>query len=749
MKKEWHLGENIFWVSLVTLAFETVLFRIFTFLFGYHFVSLLVALALLGYGMSGILSTRIPIWMKKNALWISGMFLVLFFLSVSFLPLDSYGIFLNPLSFLSLVLILLLTLVPFLIHGVVQIFSFECFPRFFSVFYGLNLLGSATGVGVGLLGLTFWEESRVLLLLALFSALDKTSLRWRIALTVVIALLFISPLTMYISPYAPSRTLLEVPDNERLQIYRSPVETMEVFSTPSSRVGWGLSLFFGDTPPSCFTLVFDHHNTEVFPREFPDSFLEALLLALPFRIERPQRVLVVEGKSGQEVYLAHHFQSEEIELVTSSFLFRSFLQDFIPSFPGKVLVTSPRKYIRKRQNSYDLITIRAPVGRASIFAGSFSFQEDFLFTCEGIAALLSALKERGILLLPIFLQNPPSLLPKLVRLLATVMGNENCLQSLMVLKNFDSALLIVKKGGWGEGDVLLWREEAKKWHFDFIYFLGGEEKDFEQVFRTGGRYFHALQEALQQNSTDNFFDLRPAKDHRPYFGNFFRFTQLREARYNLGKRWLPFGGAGFFLFLVVFALVTFLSSIGLLLPLRKVTLSANFSYRWLFLAGSICTGIGFMFLEISLFVRLHLLVGVPMYTFSLLLVALLLGSGWGSIKIKKGFSRNQIKSFAFFHLSLLGGYFLLLKFFGCSPFLLLPLFPLAYYTGMPFPILSELARRLKPGFFPILFAYNGFFSVISSLLVHLILVLFGMEFAFLLTFLSYLLFWFIALSFPE
>ncbi|MGQ9747697.1 MAG: hypothetical protein ACUVQZ_08060, partial [Candidatus Caldatribacteriaceae bacterium] len=377
-------------------------------------------------------------------------------------------------------------------------------------------------------------------------------------LMVVIVLLFTSLLTMYISPYAPSRALLEIHDNELIKTYRSPVETMEVFSTPSSRLGWGLSLLFGDIPPSCFTLVFDHHNIEVFPREFPDPFLEALLLALPFRIEHPQKVLVIEGKSGQEVYLAHHFQSEEIELVTSSFLFRSFLQDFIPHFPGKVLVASPRRYVGKRQNSYDLITVRVPVGRASVFAGSFSFQEDFIFTCEGITMFFSALKERGMLLLPIFLQNPPSLLPKLVRLLATVMGSENCLQSLMVLKNFDYALLVVKKGGWEEDDILFWREEAKRWHFDFIYFPGGEEKDFEQVFRTGGRYFRALQEALQQNPTDNFFDLRPARDNRPYFGNFFRFIQLREAWYNLGKRWLPFGGAGFFLFLVVFSLVILL-----------------------------------------------------------------------------------------------------------------------------------------------------------------------------------------------
>ncbi|MGQ9474379.1 MAG: hypothetical protein ACUVRN_10095 [Candidatus Caldatribacteriaceae bacterium] len=197
----------------------------------------------------------------------------------------------------------------------------------------------------------------------------------------------------------------------------------------------------------------------VVPREFPDPFLEALLLALPFRIEHPQKVLVIEGKSGQEVYLAHHFQSEEIELVTSSFLFRSFLQDFIPHFPGKVLVASPRRYVGKRQNSYDLITVRVPVGRASVFAGSFSFQEDFIFTCEGIIMFFSALKERGMLLLPIFLQNPPSLLPKLVRLLATVMGSENCLQSLMVLKNFEYALLVVKKGG---GKKMIYSSGEKK-----------------------------------------------------------------------------------------------------------------------------------------------------------------------------------------------------------------------------------------------------------------------------------------------
>lgn len=744
MGKERSLLGNLFLISVVTLAFETVVFRIFAFLFGYHFVSLLLALALLGYGVAGSVGMRIPLSFKENLPGALGCSLIFFFLGLCLLPLDPYGLFLRPFSLLALGGMLLFTLLPFFWHGLVQVVAFERFPRHFSRFYGFNLLGSAVGVGVGLGGLWFLEESRVILLLALIGVLGRMRMVWRVAFAGFLLLIFFSPLQMYRSPYSPSLLLREIPENTLLKTYRNPVETMEVFSTPSSRVGWGLSVRFAGVPPSSFTLVFDHHFSETFPTEHPEPFLEALLLALPFRVARPERVLLLEGKGGLEGHLAHHFGASTVELVTSSFLFAAFLRDFVPDFPAQVVVATPRRYLQKRENTYDGIVVQVPVGRASVFPGSFSFAENFLLTREGVEALFLALKEEGMLVFPIFLQNPPSLLPKLVTLLATVVELDS---RLVVVKNLDCAFVVVRKKAWESATLNAFKEEVNRWHFDFIYFPGGKEEDFETVFQTGKRYYRALKEALEGEAENTFFDLRPPRDHRPYFGNFFRFSQLPETWRNLGKRWLPFGGAGFLLFIAVFVLVLCFSVLGILLPVRGLVKEA-IAFRRKILLGGICTGVGFMFVEMALFVRLSLVVGLPLYTFSLLLLLLLCGSGWGSMQVGRGLSRERVKTYAFLHLATMGGYFLLLRFFGSESFLLLPLLPLAYWSGMPFPLLSQFVRRKAPALFPALFAYNGFFSVISSLLAHLLLLFWGAELVFSLTFLVYLTFWVILLALP-
>ncbi|MGC8778143.1 MAG: hypothetical protein ACP5Q4_05645, partial [Candidatus Caldatribacteriaceae bacterium] len=696
MSEEQHLGISLFLASVVTLAFETVVFRVFTFLFGYHFVSFLLSLALLGYGMSGSLAGKVPLVVKKLSPFLLGWSFIVFFLGLGLFPFDPYEVLLRPSSLLILGFMLLMALSPFFLHGLIQIFSFERFPQFFSRFYGLNLWGSAVGVGVGLLSLTRFEETRALLLLALVGISGRVRMVWRVILLAVVIALFFSPLKMSLSPYSPSRLLREIPENELLRTYHTPLETLEVFSTPSSRVGWGLSVRFEGVPPSSFTLVFDHHALETFPREPSVPFLEALLLALPFRIGHPEKVLVVEGKGGMEVYLAHHCKSQRVDLVTSSFLFATFLRDFVPAFPAQVMVTSPRRYLQRKKEFYDCITVQVPVGRASVLPGSFSFVEDFLFTREGIRALFSALRDGGVLVFSLFLQNPPSLLPKLTKLLASALGSEALLSRLAVVKNLDFALFLLKRDPWERDTIAAFQEEVKRWCFDVIYYPGGEEGEFEQVFQTGQRYYRALREALREGDFQSPFDLRPPRDHRPYFRNFFRFGQLGETWRHLGKRWLPFGGAGFLLFVAIFALVVCFSAVALLLPLQGLGRRGTSSRRRAFLLSALSTGVGFMFLEMTLFARLSLVVDLPLYTFSLLLVVLLLGSGWGSLRVQRGFPEGALRRYAFFHLVAMGGYFVFLELFGNELFLLLPLLPLAYASGMPFPLLSERVRREEP-----------------------------------------------------
>jgi hypothetical protein len=123
-----------------------------------------------------------------------------------------------------------------------------------------------------------------------------------------------------------------------------------------------------------------------------------------------------------------------------------------------------------------MVVLRIPVGRATVFPGSFSLEEDFLLTVEGIKSLFQVLDTQGIVVFSFFLQNPPSVLPKLVLLLREVLGEEELRKRLLVVKSLDFALLLVKKIPWTQNDLESVFSLVRKYAFDFVYGPWGREK---------------------------------------------------------------------------------------------------------------------------------------------------------------------------------------------------------------------------------------------------------------------------------
>jgi hypothetical protein len=109
----------------------------------------------------------------------------------------------------------------------------------------------------------------------------------------------------------------------------------------------------------------------------------------------------------------------------------------------------------------------------------------------------------------------------------------------------------------------------------------------------------------------------------------------------LGKTWQPFGGAGYFVLIVllVFAIVS--ASVLIVLPLAvrgvwRVECGVKGASRFTFHASRTLVyfawlGFGFLFIEIPLVQRLILFVGKPVYALAVVLFGLLLFSGLGSV----------------------------------------------------------------------------------------------------------------------
>ena len=739
------LAQRVFLVAFVCLAGEMVLFRLFAFLFGHHFVSLPVALATLGYGASGTLSPLISERFRRFVFPLFGLSLLASIAAFLFLPLDVYQFFVRPLQWVYLGGLLFVAFFPFFFHGLLQITAFELFPEFFPSLYALNFVGSALGVGGAFLLLLVLDELRALFALLVLLIFAGNQGKKRLFALCFLPFLFL-PLQPFLSPYAPSRAIAALPDTHLLGVYRNPAEYLEMFVSPHARSGLGLSPLFQGLPPESFILIYDHVTTAYFPQKVDSAFLEHLLVSLPFRAFRPDRVLVVEERDGLAVYAAWAAGVQAIDFVTRSSTFSAFLKEHVSFFPAHVHVGLPRKFIAARRTFWDMVVLRIPVGRATVFPGSFSLEEDFLLTVEGIKSLFQVLDTRGIVVFSFFLQNPPSVLPKLVLLLREVLGEEELRKRLLVVKSLDFALLLVKKIPWTQNDLESVFSLVRKYAFDFVYGPWGEG-EMERVFQTGKRYYRAVCTALEGKGS-KLFDLRPPRDGRPYFGNFLRLSALGEALKEVGKRWLPFGGAGFLVVLFTLAVIGGFSGFFILLPcfLRKRLPSR---YRFRFSLGGVLTGVGFMFVEIPLIVYLHVLLGFPLYAFSLLLGVLLFFSGLGSFFVfRKGmaFSRFLLLSHAAVLLGCFLGLFGLREaFLGFSPLwslcAVLPILALVgWFLGFPFPLLSQSIRCTAPHLFGEVFAWNGFFSVFSSLLAHLVSLFWGLWIALFFAVLAYLAF---------
>lgn len=757
MRGETTKSFQLFIISLCALAVEMVLFRWFAFLAGFHFVSLIISLALLGYGASGALFRFYPLSMKPliPLCFIFGVAAVL--VGLVFLPMDVYEFWTYSIYKINFILLIIITSIPFFYHGLYQIHLFDEYPDHFPRFYSMNLLGSAAGVIIGVVLLMFFNEIQSLVTIMGIGCLNLWKQKKLFFIFIlIITILFFLPLTLKISDYSPTRQLRLIPDNQLLSTYRNPSQHLEVFFTPYSRAATGLSMRYRDVPPSSYSLITDYTHQVIFPHQPSEEFIYNTLFALPLRVFKPDEVLGIECDWGYEMY-AMYYSSVSGTIVTSSPLYREFLKNLRPSIPYEIEVAFPRKYLSQTQSHYDLIFLQIPVGNGEIFPGAFSMKENYLFTIEGIRSVVNHLNDDGKLVISFFPQTPPMVLLKLMDLVSQVWGDPKLLQNrLIIIKNLDFAQMIISIQIFDQMEIEKIRQDVSVYGFDFIYYPDIDEEEVEKVFQTQKLnyrivmdYFQDPKETLQKS----FYNVKAPRDNKPYFFHFFQWNQFKETLYNLGKRWLPFGGAGFLLVLFIFLVITALSLLFILIPGR-----AFMGRKKLHFAGgkelelaAIITGIGYMLIEIPVIVQLEMIIGFPIYTFALVLTILLVFSGLGSRYVEKIRSNRFFLKMVFVHPLIILGFFLyinylrswLLELPGILSLLvvLLPFSLLAFTAGMPFPILSRLTHQRNPDFFQVVFAWNGFMSVVASLLSHFTAIEYGIHFPYFLSIPLYGGFW--------
>jgi hypothetical protein len=758
-------------LSAAALAFEITLTRLFSVTQWYHFAFLAASVALLGYGASGTALTLFPRWTRppvvRRASILSTLFaaaILVAYLSLNYLPFDSYRIAWERIQILYLVLYYLALTLPFLCAGLVTGLLLSAYPGAAAPIYAANLAGSALGALLPLLLLPLTGEGAVLAIAglslvasALFESSKEQGTRrkadtaesripnpqYLIPNLILSALLFFlafrppALFSLQISPYKGLSQVLRFPDSEVKWRAWNAFSRVDHVSSTAIRSAPGLSLGCPVGPLLQDGLFIDGDDLSPVLIETDQiaEFTSCLPIALPYRLRAGAKALVLGPRGGLDVWVAVSQGARSVLAVEGNPLLITSAGDVYGQAPVVVEVGEPRAYARRSSETFDVVHLSLTDTYRPVTSGAYSLGERYDLTVEAFADYYARLQPDGLLMVERWLQLPPS---ELLRAGATAVealrrsGVDDPAASLAVLRGWQVGLILVKKTPYTAGEVAAIREFAAAHELDLVALPGLDEREANHLnVLPEPVYYRAFRQLLEEPSSlyrTHPYDIRPPTDDHPFFFHFFRGSQTRAVIEQLGRTWQPWGGSGFFVLVALLAVAVAVSLALILLPLAVVRQAAtgNDAPWGRTLAYFGLLGLGFLFVELPLMQRFILFLDRPIYAFAAVATSLLLFSGLGSQLSPRLPARSTLPLLAVaillypLLLPLLFRALLGIPLAARLAVTLLTLAPLGLLMGTAFPGGLAWLRHCAPALIPWAWAVNGCASVLASILSAMI-----------------------------
>jgi hypothetical protein len=773
-------------LAAATLLFESTLTRLLAISQYYHFAFLVVSLALLGYGASGSILSFIGGIHRLRNLTIDQIILYagvgfsisvgIAYLIVNFLPFDSYSIAWDPLQILYFGLYYLSLTIPFIISGIAVGAAINAGESRNHIVYAANLFGSGLGALAAPLALRLAGVPGAVLLSCLLGLViclppfvpnkfkDISPMQRVTALVLISGLIAFSvlskmniegrsPLGMVLSPYKGLRNALRYPKAEKLYGRWNAISRIDVIQNAGIHRLPGLSyIYTGEIPPQ---LGFSTDGqtpqpvTLIIPKDF--SAADYLPESIVFKLLDNPKTLVLEPGGGLGVLQALTGGSTQVSAVMGNPLETLAIQNSSSSFnvfhnPSvEVIIETGRIFLDQTDDLFDIVFIPLNDPYQPVASGAYSLSEEYLHTVEAYAAALAGLSPDGIFVVTRWLQVPPS---EGIRTFATFIGAMEMFgvrdpdQSIVAFRGIQTMTIIGKPSGWNEVDLRKIQQFVTDLKYDFVWMPDVKPEMVNQNnILPEPLYFQAVEKIFSDSNRSEFyrshqFNIIPQTDDHPFFNHYFKWAQTQEVIATLGHTWQPFGGSGFLILFALLGLVCILSLVLIVLPLvfiqtrglPEVEIKVSFQQYWGILAYFSFLGLAFLFVEIPLIQKTILLIGHPIYAFTLVVFVILFFSGFGSAVARRQYFHSKkwiilTAGFAlvtpFFYdrlISLSLGWSLIAR-IGVVFF---SLAPMAFFMGIPFPFgLICLEKRVQ-GLFPWIWAVNGSMSVLSSVLAAIL-----------------------------
>jgi len=741
-------------VSAALLMTELALTRIFSVTMYYHFAFLAISIALFGLSASGVLvyvlRHRLARSRTQTLLTIGALLHGTATLTALALLLRiRVGLDYSPRNLFLMIAIYVLASLPFFTGGAVISLAFARLADRIDVLYASDLIGAALGClllipllnELGAPGVVLTAATLSLAASLCFAAADVRRRVLFAALSILVV-----PATAQLAgrePFAVVDTKGHVGDRVLFSKWNS-FSRVAVYDRPHG--DWSLSpRYNGPRIESLFMDIDSAASTPIVKGtgRIPDArYLRYELTSLGYHLVEGGQgfsALVIGPGGGRDLLSALVFGATQVDGVEiNPIIARDIMQDRFRAYSGGIYqdprvtihVDDGRSFVRRSPGRYDVIQASLVDTWAATAAGAYTLTENSLYTAEAFGEYLDHLTDRGLLTITRWVFDGLRLV-SLAQEACAARGLDAA-RHLAVVRYDRVATFILKKSPFTAAEAETLRRVAHDLGFAILYAPGIEPDhvaaDPVEMARTrtsAADYRRLILAADPEKFWSEYpLDIRPTTDDRPFF---FHTTRLANQFQTAFGRTMLFGN-GLSALLTLFGISAALVLIFVVGPLLVGAERPGAGWAgWLAYFGAL--GAGFMLLEVALLQHFVLLLGHPVYSLTVTLFSLLLGTGLGSL-ISRRVDRARVRPATW---RALGG--IALAAFA-APFVIpavidaaiawpLPLrialavailLPLGVLLGIPLPGGMRLLAARRPEIIAWGWGLNGAFSVVGATL---------------------------------
>jgi spermidine synthase len=677
--------------SLSVLGYEIVLMRLLSIGLWYHFASMVISMALLGFGASGSLLFLTYDRIKRN---LNGWLVLLSAVaSISFpfafslsqrMGVDPLQLIYQPAQWVYMLVTYVLMAIPFLFTGGIIGIILTHRAEDAHQMYAIDLLGAGCGALLIIPALYTGPPWRLLPILGYLILLGATGCcvegdRRGIGFgTLLISALVLTALYFWVPPVPRIHNTkalpmtLAFPDARIEARTEGPLGMIHIVGSSQIRHVPGLSLNFGLNPedpeatlPEQKAIFVDADGLSPITSFTGDvkalKYLDYTSMALPYHVRDVKKVLVVGAGGGSDVLAALQHRAKAIIALEMNKQVVDLLLGPFAAFSGHLFtrpdvtveIREARQFLHSTDDTYDLIQLSLIESFVTAAGGMHSAAEDYLFTVEAFKEYLAHLTDSGMVAVTRWLKLPPR---DSFRMLSTVRMalQQNHIthpeRHILFIRSWKTFTILVSNSPFLAEEIVKAEAFCSLRSFDMAYYAGMKMEEANKYDIQEIPYYYNGAKALYGDDPEAFlqdylFDVSAITDDRPFFSHFFKWEKAPVFLKHLKREWLPMVEMGYLFILATLAQAVFAGGFLILVPLmvqrwiKRRSKQIRFPLRLSATIGPVVyfggIGLGFMFLEMAFISKYTLLLSHPVYAAAVVLSTVLVFAGCGSLCVRR------------------------------------------------------------------------------------------------------------------